>query len=79
MLTLLHARVFSPQIDIGGHSMRANWAVRLSLGVVFNESLHVFLHFIRRRILSTGCSNFVKILKSRILKMDLPHNKGTIG
>jgi hypothetical protein len=63
MLTLLDARVFALEIDIGRHGVRANWAVGLSLGVVFNECFHVSLHFIRRKILSTGCSNFVKILK----------------
>jgi Protein of unknown function (DUF3467) len=45
--------------------MGANRAVCLSLGLVLNECFHsLFPHFIRRRIISTGCTKFVKILKS---------------
>ena len=67
MLTLFHAGVFSPQIDLGWHVVGADGTVRLSFGVVFYECFHLFLHFIRRKILCTGCSNFVKNLKCGFL------------
>lgn len=63
-LTWRHPRVSSLQIDIRRHRVGANGAVGQPLGLVLCECFHDLPHFIRRKTFCTGCTKFVKILKS---------------